>query len=71
MERRPLTDEQILEKYRGLYPYLSEDQIAELRDRNRRLLLITFRQIDRLKHEGRWPQKSQHHEIRASDDQAV
>jgi hypothetical protein len=54
MKHEILTDEQILAKYRRLYPYLTEEQVAEVRDRNRRLLLLAFRQIDRLKSSSQW-----------------
>jgi len=48
-------DKKILDHYRRLYPFLSEEDIAGLRECHRNLIRLGMRQIERLKREGKWP----------------
>jgi len=48
-------DKKILDHYRRLYPFLDEEDIAELRECHRNLIKLGMRQIERLTREGRWP----------------
>lgn len=67
---KPLTNDEIMDKYRGVYPFLKEESLGELRECNRRFLFIAFRQIERLKREGKWLTNTQG-ETRNSADRQI